>query len=67
MDESYEMNEKDIESVIRFLEAHDPENATREKAIELLEDLHAGVHSMAHNNPELLEELQEELEGTKQA
>lgn len=62
MAESYELNEKDINSVTRYLEIHDPENATREKAIALLEDLQAGVHQMAHTNPELLEKLQKELE-----
>lgn len=62
MEEAYEISEKDIQSVMRYLETHDAENATREKAIALLEDLHAGVHSMAHNNPELLEQLQKEIE-----
>ncbi|HKU18740.1 MAG TPA: hypothetical protein VJP80_05710 [Candidatus Saccharimonadales bacterium] len=62
MEEAYEISEKDIQSVMRYLETHDVENATREKAIALLEDLHAGVHSMAHNNPELLEQLQKEVE-----
>ncbi len=67
MTENYEPNEKDIKSVIRYLEIHDPENATRERAIALLEDLQAGVHSMAHNNPELLEQLQKELAENKHA
>lgn len=65
MAENYELNEKDIDSVIRYLEIHDPENATRERAIDLLEDLQAGVHKMAHTNPELLEKLQKELEENK--
>ncbi len=65
MDDTYEINEKDIESVIRYLEIHDPKNASREKAIALLEDLRAGVHSMAHNNPELLEQLQKEIEANR--
>lgn len=65
MAESYELNEKDIDSVIRYLKIHEPENATRERAIALLEDLQAGVHMMAHNNPDLLEKLQKELEENK--
>jgi hypothetical protein len=65
MAESYELNEKDINSVIRYLKIHEPENATRERAIALLEDLQAGVHMMAHNNPDLLEKLQKELEENK--
>ncbi len=61
MAEDYEINEKDIESTIRFLKIHDPENATPEKAIALLEDLRAGVHQMSHSNPELLEKLLKDL------
>lgn len=65
MAENYELNEKDINSVLRYLEIHEPKDATRERAIALLEDLQAGVHSLAHNNPELLEKLQKELEENK--
>lgn len=65
MSDTYEISEQDIESVIRYLKAHEPEKATRENAITLLEDLRAGVHSMAHNNPELLEQLQKELDENK--
>ena len=61
MDENYEISEKDTESVIRWLKINDPENATREKAVALLQDLKAGFHGMAHNNPELLEKLRREL------
>jgi hypothetical protein len=62
MAENYELNEKDISSVVHYLEIHEPENATREKAIAILEDLQTGVHRMAHTNPALLEKLQKELE-----
>ncbi len=62
MEENYEINEKDIESVIRWLKINDPENANREKAVALLQDLKAGFHGMAHNNPELLDKLKRELE-----
>ena len=65
MAEGYELNEKDIESVVHYLKIHEPENATRERAIALLEDLQAGVHMMAHNNPELLAKLQKELDENK--
>ena len=57
----YKINEKDIDTVINFLKIHDPNNATPEKAIELLEDLQAGAHQLAHSNPELLEELHKAL------
>lgn len=57
----YEINEKDIDSVLKFLKATDPEHATPEMAIEVLEALHAGVHTMAHNDPEKLKAIYEGL------
>jgi DNA-binding phage protein len=36
MKDDYEINEKDIESVIKYLKIHNPENADREYAIQLL-------------------------------
>jgi predicted hydrolase (HD superfamily) len=65
MDKSYETNEKDIESVMRWLAINDPENATREDAIAMLHDLQSGFHQMSHSNPELLMELRTEIEGSK--
>lgn len=62
MPQRYELNEKDIDSVIRYLKIVDPDNATPERAIALLEDLQAGTHMLAHDNPELLEQLYRELE-----
>jgi hypothetical protein len=63
MDKPYEINEKDIESALRWLKVNDPENATRDQAIALLNDLKSGFHGMAHNNPELLAKLKQELDG----
>ncbi len=65
MDKPYEIDEKDIESTLRWLKVNDPENATREQAEALLKDLKAGLHSMAHNNPDLLNELKEELDSNQ--
>lgn len=62
MDKPYEITEKDIESALRWLKVNDPENATREQAEALLKDLKAGFHSMAHNNPDLLNQLKQELD-----
>lgn len=62
MDKPYEISEKDIESALRWLKVNDPENATREQAEALLKDLKAGFHSMAHNNPDLLNQLKQELD-----
>jgi hypothetical protein len=64
MEEVYEINEKDIESVLRWLKINDPENATHDRAVALLKDLKAGFHGMAHNNPELLAKLKQELDGS---
>ena len=36
----YEINEKDIATVIRYLEMHNPENTDREYAIQILELMH---------------------------
>lgn len=56
-----EFEEKDIESVIRWLKINDPGNANRETALGLLHDLKTGLHDMAHNNPELLNALEQYL------
>ena len=47
----YQINETDIEGAIRFLEVTDPDNATPEVAIELLEHLKASFHTLAHEDP----------------
>lgn len=53
----YEINEKDIEAVIRFLKATDPEHATPEMAIALLEHFQAKYHDLSHTDPEKLAEI----------
>jgi len=62
----YQINETDIEGVIRFLEVTDPDNATPEVAIELLEHLKASFHTLAHEDSKKLEEIYEELKKQKQ-
>ena len=62
MDDKYEITDKDIEVALKYLQFHDPKNATAEKAIAMLKDLRQGYHDMAHSNPTLLEELQRELD-----
>lgn len=66
MTKRYEITDKDIESALLYLKYHDPENATPEKAISMLEDLRQGYHEKAHNSPESLIELQKELDKNKQ-
>lgn len=65
MAEQYEHNEKDIESVIRWLKIHDPENATPERAIAKIEEALASAHMLGQKNPEQLEQLLEELQKSK--
>jgi hypothetical protein len=67
MTKSYELNEKDIDSAIRYLKTVDPENATPEMAIAFLEELQARVHILAHENPELLENIYRDLKSRKQS
>jgi len=65
MAEGYELNEKDIDSVIKFLKIHDPEHATPEMAIALLEHMRAAFHKMAHDDPELLNKIWQDLKREK--
>jgi len=60
-----DITEEKIEVALRYLKYHDPENATREKAISLLEDLRDGYHSKAHTNPVELLELKQKLDALK--
>lgn len=57
----YQINEKDIDAVIRYLKTIDPENATPEMAITILEHLKSTYHTMAHDNPEELKKIYNEL------
>lgn len=61
MSSGYKINEKDIDTVLSILKRTDPENATSENAIDILESFQSGIHTLAHTNPELLKELQKEL------
>ncbi len=54
MNNGYETNEKDIDTVLGILKRTDPENATPEIAIAILEDIHARVHFTAHTDLEAL-------------
>jgi len=61
MSEDYEINEKDIDSVLCFLKIYDPANATPENAISILEDMDAYFHKLSHENPGLLEKFQKDV------
>lgn len=56
--EDYELNEKDIDSILNYLRIFDPKHATPENAIAFLEYLRVGVHEKAHKaSDKELEEL----------
>lgn len=63
----YEINEKDIDAVIRFLKATDPDHATPEMAIAILEYLQAKIHMLAHTDPQKLEDMLTELQRDTEA
>ena len=48
--EDYELNEKDIDSMLNYLQIFDPKHATPENAIAFLEYLRVGLHQKAHNS-----------------
>lgn len=64
--QGYEINEKDIDTVLSVLQKTDPDNATPEMAIAILEHLQATVHELGHTNPDLLLEIFEDLKKQKE-
>ncbi|HSW97577.1 MAG TPA: hypothetical protein VLF89_07165 [Candidatus Saccharimonadales bacterium] len=50
----YEINERDIDGMVRFLKTTDPEHATPEMAIALLEHFQAKFHMLGHTDPDKL-------------
>ncbi|AHB40769.1 MAG: hypothetical protein ACD_25C00269G0008 [uncultured bacterium] len=62
----YQINEKDIDTVLNILKRTDPKHATPEMAIDILEHLQATFHTMRHYDPETLVKLYEELKKQKQ-
>lgn len=65
MSNGYEINEKDIDTVLGILKRTDPENATPERAIAILEDAKARVHLSAHTNLEGLVKEYKKLKDEK--
>lgn len=65
MSDGYQINEKDIDGVLAFLKATDPENATPEMAIALLEFYKVKFHELAHTDLSKLEEIYEEFKKDK--
>ena len=65
MSTGYQINEKDIDTVLRYLKIHDPENATPEMAIAFLEFYKAKFHELAHTDLDKLEEVYKEFKEKK--
>ena len=68
----YQINEKDIATIIRHLKIHRPEQASRENAIKMLKSFKRDARGLADTDPEFaemflkaLEELQQESEEAK--
>jgi hypothetical protein len=57
----YQINEKDIESVIRYMKIHDPKNADREYAIQFLESLQGVAGELVNTDVEFAERLEKAL------
>lgn len=61
----YEVNEKDIQGVLKYLELFHPENANREFAEELLRYFKAASRRMALTDPDALDKLYDEFTSEK--
>ena len=61
----YQINEKDIATIIRLLKIHQPEGATRESAIKILKSLKGWARDLADTDPEFMELFLEALEEQK--
>ena len=62
MVKDYEISEEDIDVMLKNLEFSDPKNATRENAKAKLEEIQAGMHGMAHTDPEKFFETKKKLD-----
>ena len=62
----YEINEKDIQGVLKYLELFHPENANHEFAEELLRYVKAASRRMALTDPDVLDALYHDFQRSKQ-
>lgn len=59
-DGPYEINEKDIDAILRILRVQNP-NAQREEAIEMLETLKSSFHNLQQVTPVKLNEIYQRM------
>lgn len=59
MNGNYEINEDDIQKVIKYLEFHDPKNADREYAIEFIEAMQIEGNEIARTDEKLAEAIRD--------
>lgn len=59
MNDEYRINEEDIQAIIRCLEIHDPENADRNYAIQLLEHIQSFGSEISRSDEMLAEAIRE--------
>lgn len=64
MNDFYDINDKDIESMVNYLRIFEPENANREYAIEFLKYLKLSTRRIGFNDPD---ELHKQLEVFKKS
>lgn len=62
----YEINEKDIQGMLKYLEVFHPENANHEFAEEMLRYLKAASRRLAVSDPDTLDKLYEDFQQSRQ-
>ena len=55
MNDDYQINEEDIQAIIRYQKIHDPENADRDYAIQLIEAMQGFGSELARSDEALAE------------
>lgn len=65
MTKDYEINEADIERIISYIKLTDPDNATPEMAITVLENMYAKYHVLSHEEPEILDAIFKDIKDKK--
>lgn len=65
MAKDYKYSEADIDWMIKRIKLIDPDNATPEMAITVLEDYYAKYHIMSHDNPEVLDAIYQDVKKKK--